>query len=338
MKKKFMKKISLAVLCLVLIAQLLSVCTFAETVYYVDWELSEDTETLTGDGRTYTRYPIGFIMEPIRIYEYFDTVYVADDDGYYWDGECPVRALEPNSDIVWVRMESKSRIYVATDEAREHFDRYKSGEEQVFNLNKYGVGVNSFSYMEHQLVDLMDLADENGAKRLTVDVTELADKERYYVVARDTYLILLYNYGEIFKLDDGYYYVNYGDLENTSFDADGYLSFRRGSITLTYLDDSISAQLENRINALEPLYVERTYENDYPYLDDYYDDGGIEYSDTVFWICYVLVGFVFPIPFIVMGLCFANAKRFGKPRYWYLLSVVSGLWFLLSTILTLLIM
>jgi hypothetical protein len=33
----------------------------------------------------------------------------------------------------------------------------------------------------------------------------------------------------------------------------------------------------------------------------------------------------------VIGLVFPHIKKFGKPKYWYILTVSSGIWIVMST-------
>ncbi|MBQ8408332.1 MAG: hypothetical protein IJY39_05650 [Clostridia bacterium] len=61
------------------------------------------------------------------------------------------------------------------------------------------------------------------------------------------------------------------------------------------------------------------------------------YYDTayavLFWITFILLCFVAPIPFLIVGIVFARSEKRGYPKYWYILSLIAALWLLVSTLL-----
>ena len=52
----------------------------------------------------------------------------------------------------------------------------------------------------------------------------------------------------------------------------------------------------------------------------------------------IVLGFVFPLPFLVIGLIFPHIKKFGKPKYWYIMSATSAAWILASTVFTIIVL
>ena len=73
--------------------------------------------------------------------------------------------------------------------------------------------------------------------------------------------------------------------------------------------------------------TEYAYDHDEEHID-VYDDTTI--SPFGFWFCYILMGFIFPIPFLVLGLVFPRSRAMGYPKYWYLLSLIAGGWILIA--------
>lgn len=327
--KHYIKKSALFFICLVLLLQSFAVLASAKQSY-VDWEISEDGNTLTGNGKVYERCNVGFTMSPVYYYQFRDTVVIPDREGHYKNGECPVRSLGHDSDVVWVKMKSSSRIFVATEKEREHFERYKNGEEQTFNLNEYHDNIDAFSYLDGEFVTRLDSLCQNGAKTLTIDASELESATFYYIVARDTYLILLYNYGIVFKLDDGYYYANYATLGNSNLDDDGNFSYQSGSVTLARVEGDLDAKLEERICSLQRTYG--------PTVE--FERGGglnIDFSfELPFWPTYIIYSFVLPYILVILGVCFANSKKFKNAKYFYILCAVGGVWIFIAFMRTLL--
>ena len=125
------------------------------------------------------------------------------------------------------------------------------------------------------------------------------------------------------------FYVRFDTLDNTHFDADGNFSFRSGEVPLTPLNDAMSAEAREAINArmTEGMTV--------------YEDPTLgELPETLvlilFWIVYVILGFLCPLPFIAVGVILPLIKPLGKPKYWLLSAILGALWVLLAIILMIL--
>ena len=76
-----------------------------------------------------------------------------------------------------------------------------------------------------------------------------------------------------------------------------------------------------------------TYEEDE--LEAQVIDG--EYNETsekiAFGILYSLVCFVTPLPLFILGLILPHPRKLGKKKYWYSLTVISGLCMLIGIIM-----
>ncbi len=333
MKKQIFTKTLVFLIALVIISSSLAVFAFAAEGEYVDWEVYDGGKTLIGDGKVYKECYVGFYMSPVYIYQYNDRVTLEDREGYYSNGECLVRSNEANSDIVWVKHKTGNRIFVATKEAREHFENFKNGKEQIFNLNEYHDDIDAYSYLSDEFVQRLDTARTSGAKTISVDGATLMEMPCYYVIARDTYLVLMYQYGAIYRFDDGFYYLNFKSLGNEQVNQRGDLLLTSGNVTLTRIEGALDTELKNRIDSLEQVYGPTI---EYETIEDVYDYSGVSFT-LPFWPSYVAVCFGIPFAFAIVGVCFANAKKFGKQKYWYVLTAVSGVWIFISFMLTLLI-
>ena len=76
--------------------------------------------------------------------------------------------------------------------------------------------------------------------------------------------------------------------------------------------------------------TEYAHDHDEEYIDVY---GEVSASPFGFWFCFILIGFIFPIPFLVLGLVFPRSQAMGYPKYWYVLSIIAGIWMLVSVAL-----
>lgn len=74
--------------------------------------------------------------------------------------------------------------------------------------------------------------------------------------------------------------------------------------------------------------------------DEDYDEipweGNNESAVPVFWVFYVLNGFLVPVAPLVVGLVMAHSDKHGRQKRWYILSGIAGVWILLSVLLALL--
>ena len=61
-------------------------------------------------------------------------------------------------------------------------------------------------------------------------------------------------------------------------------------------------------------------------------------SVGMFWGTFALIGLILPAALAVVGVVLARSEQRARPRYWYGLSIVCGVWFLLSASLTVLLL
>jgi len=52
-------------------------------------------------------------------------------------------------------------------------------------------------------------------------------------------------------------------------------------------------------------------------------------------ITYLLFGLILPALIFAFGMILPHIKMLGKPKYWYIISVLAALWFLLSILFAL---
>lgn len=320
MKITFIRKACLFLLLTVVLAVVLPSSAFAsepvaaepEDREVITWELSDDGNTLKGNGRVYTYYELPIMSEIVsdRRFDYADTV-ESDYDRYM------IESYTRDSEIVWLR---DSDYILATEKGRAHLNSFFGGEEQTYRLY---CGTTQMSHIDASLIDELENAAENGAEKVTVNVTTLERWDEYELVACDTEEIIGYGIGSVFKIDGEFYYVNYDELDNSYFDAFGDISFRKGSIELVKLDNGLDERVKKAVGNMR--YVDVDYDFEYSY--DY------SYGDNFPHIGIVWYGFICPIGGTVAGIVLANSKKMGKPKRWYLLAAVSAAVLILSVII-----
>lgn len=320
MKVTFMRKICLSLLLAVVLAVSLPSAVFAsepvaaepEDNNYIEWKLSDDGNTLEGNGRVYTYYELP-IMSEIVSETRFHYGNLAKNDNLIYNVESYTR----DSEIVWF---GDDNYILATEKGRDHLDSFFAGQKHAYRLY---CGTTEVNDIDASLIDELENAAENGADKVTVNVTNLERWNEYELLECDSDGIIGFGIGSVFKINGEFYYVNYDDLDNSYFDAFGDISFRKGSIEFVKLDGELEGKVKRAVNSMERVYFE--HESEFTYTPVY------KYNFPHVGI--VWYGFICPIGGTVAGLVLANSKKLGKPRRWYILAAVSAAALILSVII-----
>ncbi|MBQ8837221.1 MAG: hypothetical protein IJ002_06925 [Clostridia bacterium] len=318
--KNFIKKISAALLCVMLVS-LMAVSVFAKDEY-VDWEMSDDLSTLTGDGVVYTKYdaPVLVHEHASHIYQYEDEVSVGTP--YLSDVMAPFEG----SDIVWVEIDYTDVVIYTKGTGADELDRFFAGE------GIYRLRTSSDSYRVSDLDETAALAlliSSDSGEKVNFDVTKLKYKEHYNIALYDYSQTFYYVVGTLFKIDGKYWYADHSTLSNENFDADGNISFRSGEVALCAVDTNAVENLDKKVDGLRYVYTDYTWED----YDPYYQNDDRETSMTAFWVAYVILGFAVPLVIGGLAVAYANSKKFGKPKYFCSVAVTCGVWILCAAAL-----
>ncbi len=318
--KKSIKSFALILALAVCAATLLSLPTLAADA--VDWELSQDERILTGDKTYYEYLSDGSIfLDPICIYYFQDSVYLSNG-GLYVDGESPVYSYAPDGEIVWVEGETEYFVY-ATEKGREYLDALsdRSGGNFILVTDEL-----DYAVLDVTLPVKLDNSGWRADNMYEVSVSELMSCPRYDVRVYDESLTATYVYGIVFTLANGSYgYVSVDNTDNPVFDVFGDPKSSFGRISVHLLDKELSNELDSAIARATPMYEE--YERvAYGY------NGGNTFTLILFWLTLIIVGIGIPIPLLVISLLLPRSAKLGYPKHWYILTVISALWILLSLI------
>ncbi len=277
------------------------------------WILSNDKQTLIGyGGKTYYHYSTStdLYLKPRYDYEYANAVSLGT-----------VHSSSADPEIVWIESEMGEIFIYATSAGRTQLSKFENGKYGGYRLND--MGAYKYAELDKSVVEQMNAAGVTTvANVITVDVTMLKDSLSYEITAYDEAQMFACDIGRVFVDNNGsYYYVCYANLDNSYFDANGELSFRSGNITLVLLEGTAEAT------------VKQASENMQRFDYEYEVEGSKEDAISVFWVFFVLGGFIMPIPFIIAGCVLATSDKRGRPKYWYTLSIIAALWLILSFVL-----
>lgn len=293
-----------------------------------NWTWDWDNDLLTDGEVTYSRceLPLGYRMRPHTVYVYFNYV-----DGPF--GTHEVESYKRDGGIVWFDYyDSYDDHIFVTDEANDSLEAFFNGEAENFYLYddvwrcEYSV---PGSFIE-------DLDEADGMSVKTLDVRDdLYEATRYDLFAYDESGTVCFTYGAIYEIDEVFYYVNYQELGNGHFDANGNFSYRSGSVEATVLGGELLTTFSTYLEVLEGSPYKLTYS---------YEEGSLlvpdpdDYSPFLFFACYILLGFVLPIVPLVFGLVLPRRTKLGKPTYWYAMAIAAGAWIVLALALLILLL
>lgn len=290
----------------------------------VEWFLSEDGSILSGNGKEYQ------YLSDTNFVGYLDVrnVYCFENDT--WLGN--VYSTSKDAEIVWIENYDSYYIY-ATTKGTQSLTRYVNGHDIIFRFeDKSG---RQTDIVEKNLIYALDNdADASFTSTYEVDVSELRDAARYEVIAFDSTHTLARVYGAVYFIVGNCYYVNYSRLDVNYFDADGNFSYNPGpkgrTVVLTQIFSSNKSAVSTALSSLADVEINYTYEQEYlPFLPE-------ELGVGAFWVSFSIIGFVAPIPFIVIGAVFANSKKRGRKKSWYILTAIGAAYLICAIALAIL--
>ena len=289
---------------------------------FTQWTLSEDGNTLSNGETTYTRYwrdhpNFGLLMEDSQ------TTYTYANEIRHPDAPTitlSIHAISAESEYVWLNVLGVTYIY-ATEAGAVELDR-------LLELD-YTLGY--LTYVFYTPVDTSFYSDlQNHIKAttpITVNVTRLAECDSYNLQLFEREDGFKMEAGAFYKIDGVWHYVDYIDLGNEYFDSYGSFSYRRGKVSAYPVSDEYAAVIEDAQKNTKERPVSYTRED---------DDAGWEFPIALFWIYFSFLGYVIPLPFLIVGLILPMIKKLGRPKYWYTMAGLAALWMLLAAALMIL--
>lgn len=340
MKNIFTKRIFAVIICLTMLMGALALSISASSA--VNWSYNEEQDMITDGANKYFKYKKAGYLEinPKEKYVFSNGIQRHDDtlDNTIVDYSINSHARE--TDVIWLEekmyVDSHSFVY-ATKEGAQRLDKLITFEDCVYYLE-------DDSYRDVKLPEdiatqLTSLYRSTAHKKTTFEVADLKAAQHFIVYAYEHNLAFRRELGSIFYINGNMYFVEYDLLSNDHFTADGEFSFRSGKVQLAKLPTNLFSQLKKSyIDNVEYNSFQKTYEEDELYESNH-DDNYDETSEKIaFGIFYSLICFITPLPLFILGLILPHPRKLGKKKYWYSLTVISGLYMLIGIILLLVIL
>ena len=334
MKKRFFALVTAAVI-------LLSIILPVSAAEYKNFTVSDDMKTIFDGETTYEmiELPDGYFTDSHYSYNFYYSVCVP---GYY--SYADIYAISKDLDILKIEFYdekgNKTGLLYAKSATKADIEEFISGKSSFYKIrSNYSSEV--YSKIDASIVgEIEAYVAENSDKAETVEVAKLIDNDfatnsftlqaysKNYIVARE--------YGGVYRVNGEWCYVGFDDLENNHFNDSGYFSYRKGSVTLTKLDEALGEKLTEA--ALSANYLPYSYDSEYQYVDEEFFNLG-SYEDSVaarvfFWIVFVFLGFIIPAVPMIFGLVLPNTKK-RHTKKWYIVAAFSLLWILTAAVIML---
>lgn len=284
---------------------------------HVRWYYNSETDTIRGLGKEYTFYrPSQNIAFDASTRYYFRNGIPLSEYG------SSLMSYSANPEILETMYGDG---YYVTEAGRVSLDALCGGNAATYRLRSNGAYyAERTEPIEHDFVQSL----KEGTNKKTVEVTALKNALVCYLYGYDGTDAYGCAYGGIYQLDTEYYYIHYLTLGNQYFDAYGNFSYRSGTVEAVVLDEAQAERLTTLNAAMDTHAVESVWE------DDETDSGMDRASAAIVFVMSVgFLGFLVPLPLLIVSICMAKSRYRGYPKYWYLLTAVSAAWMVVAVLL-----
>ena len=299
----------------------------------VEWQLSEDEYTLTGNGRTYTRcdeLPVGQKVNTDTLYVFENTVRL--------DGRTmSVVASSPDAEVVWLTStisdlwdDPYATAVFVTKEGRDALEAMAAGQMSSWRLEDDNSLFSSTKQASFDGDLLRRMNDLTATEEVNVSV--LKGCVRYDILGFDSTGTVYTVCGAVYEERDRYLYVNYLSLGNQYFDADGNFSYRSGQVSAIRLEGDVLSDFLATTDRLKAVSTSVIYEDELTFNPD----EEMETSIAAFWGCLIIFGFILPIAPLVVGLVMPHSAKRGYPTRWYLVALLSAVWIVIAIVIAIL--
>ena len=303
----------------------------------VNWSYSEDQDMITDGTNKYYRYEnSGYIsIYAKEQYIFANKIRLPNNTLSSNVIDYNINAHARDTDVIWlsesVYDDDRCEVY-ATKEGAERLDKLIEFEDCVYYIAEDNYSDAELS--EDTVKQLTSLYRSPTHRKQTFKVANLKNAQHFVIYAYDQNLAFRRALGSIFYMNGNMYFVEYALLSNNHFTADDKFSFRSGEVQLVQLPAEDFSNLKNTcIGYLSRYYTSYTYEENELEEQNNADDYNDASEKIAFGILYSLVCFVTPLPLFILGLILPHPRKLGKKKYWYSLTVISGLCMLIGIIM-----
>lgn len=301
----------------------------------VEWTMDEELRYIYGGEKRYDRYYVNYAFYGDAKSSFYFMNYALLDGK-----KCQVYGESADPHIVSVKKGDGYSYIFADIQGKKILNDFLTRKECIYYLESFDEY--TYSVIEEAFVTSLESAyNSNDPWISTVNVSELSEGEILEITVHDKTETKAYQHGAIYIMPSGtYYYVCFEELNNSYFDADGYFSYRKGTVQALKLNNSLCADVDAVIEQMIPREKKIIYESDVVageidiYGNSLYDVYTPEYRSTsivIFFVMFIFLGILLPILLLVLGLIFAR-----KTKCWYALSVSAAVWIVGAVILLLL--
>lgn len=297
----------------------------------VVWSFYDEDTVFDGERcYKYQSLPIGYFLNEDSVFKYSNTIEVSDS--FYESVDKTIYSYMRGGDFVWLEDPYSGYdvggIYVAR-ERESAIDEFFAGKYEYLVIETTNTVSDKLS--KTFITD----AKSTAVAMVNVPVKQLLDTQYslYSIKAYDETGALYYIYGQLIESGGEYYLLDYTELDNSCFDADGNFSYRSGSVDLYKLSEISASGAKALLDSLS----NKSFHYESEGFDDIIEIDN-DLSVVLFWIMIALLGFAAPIILFVLGMLLPKSKKHNGERRWYVLSWLAIPWIICAITLTLIIL
>lgn len=301
MKKKLFLILLLAVFSLTL-------CIFV-SADEIDWTLSDDGSAIIVGDKSYEEY-VGYLHPTDLFLPQYTFQYSKDLYPLY------LYKNNANDDILHLNShENEIQTLYVTENGKQSLDKYLTGVYYQYSI------VDAY-YDRYSITTKIWVNNLEGGAVQELDVRDLKNVTRYYVMGYDETVTIAHTVGAIYDVNGVLYYVNYDKLSNNYFDAHGNFSYLRGTVKAFKLSNVQTGHVQEYVDSMEYFKFED-------------ENTSLEFNSDVLARAYFIIitaifGFILPIVPIALGVFRILTGRSKNPKRWSLIFTSCGLWLIVA--------
>ena len=317
MKKTFLIKAVSVILLAMLLVPVFTACSSEDRIKSYKWFASEDGEIISNSDRTYYKYelPEGYTLQLSPRYSFKNRVEIDGKNKHLY-------SYDRDGEIISFSNYSEGECYV-TVKGREMIEALVDAECEVIYLYNYG----DLYQIDKKIFNRLNAVDTS----IEIDVSELQYLDRYTIRHYDESCSVYRTSGALYEYRGALWYVNYDELSNEYFYADGDFSYRGGVVNMYELItdralyyDIADAMEEGVEFSDEYIYERQDIKPEREKMDPE------ERAKAWFWSMYSLMAFALPAWPFTIGVLNSCSKKHGKSRLWRIQSLAALVWVLIG--------
>jgi len=306
-----------------------------EPISPIPWTYDDDG-TLCDGNNTFvpSSLPFGYKLAHSPLYYYSSSVELPDE--YTNFGDLFVVSYARDGKLVWLTggLSNDGEPDFADIYVREDYFEAVNG---FFNGNFDHLCIENSTHASDKFgTDIVSEIKNSSSDKIEISVPDLLkiNYTIYPIRAYDETRAIYYNFGQFICEGENYYFIDYSELDNSYFNADGSFSYRSGTVLAYVISEEKIDRVENLIQSLTIVVRNFDYEEMPGEINIGFD---VDTSFVILWICIVIFGFIAPLAMLFFGFYLPKTDKRRGERRWHVMIYAAIPWLIVSVMLTVII-